>query len=142
MDLKMYEVPRWIFLNLEKTFLLHKTKFQLPTVSSLNIPITWTNFTYERFPILEQFKKWTHSHLEIFLKMDRLPRWTVSNLKQILKKMNGFSKRHEQISIMNKLQTWMVSFFKQFSKMNGFHRLVTWMDFHDEQISSMNGFRL
>jgi hypothetical protein len=36
------------------TFLLHERNSTIKTVSLLNIPITWTNSTYERFPLLNK----------------------------------------------------------------------------------------
>jgi hypothetical protein len=38
------------FLNLEHSFYINENHLQ-KTVSSLNIAITWTNFTYEQFPL-------------------------------------------------------------------------------------------
>jgi hypothetical protein len=77
-------------------------EFQLQTVSSLNIPIIWTNFTYERFLFWNNFENERNYHHEIFFKNERITAGLNSfQLKTILKKDERISKRHEPISGMN-----------------------------------------
>jgi hypothetical protein len=104
------------------TFLLHGR-----TISSLNIPITWTNFTYEWFPFWKNFK--------FFGKMSGLPRgWNSFQLKPFCKKKSWTDFPKD----VNRFLGWTGFFFKQFSKDELINTVwLPWMDFHAEQISIM-----